>query len=177
MQQLRPPTHLCDVFLASTVPGSLPPLKLSVAIRMLTSASEPLGSGESISSRNAQKAPRDRAGSKVQVLVLLMRRQAAAAAALDKRGTEVVGGIPAGCWPESLAEQRLFARACEHSDGHRELERWQTPGDSGGKENVAEMSWWMELLHAIKRTPQTANLVTNQSSAQHNYLEIKREFV
>ncbi|GLT81189.1 hypothetical protein SLA2020_525930 [Shorea laevis] len=44
MQQLRPPTHLRDFFLAPTVPGGLPPLKLAPAI--ITSASEPLLLGQ-----------------------------------------------------------------------------------------------------------------------------------
>ncbi|GLT69852.1 hypothetical protein SLA2020_419690 [Shorea laevis] len=67
--------------------------------------------------------------------------------AVDKRRTEEVGSIDAGWRPESFAEQWL-AGACEHSDGHQELENCKTTGDSRGKENVAEMRWWTELLHA-----------------------------
>ncbi|GKV40604.1 hypothetical protein SLEP1_g48224 [Rubroshorea leprosula] len=63
--------------------------------------------------------------------------------AVDKQGTEEAGGIPAGCWRESLAEQQRLARPCELSDGRRGLERCQTPEDSRGKENVAEMRWRM----------------------------------
>ncbi|GKV50263.1 hypothetical protein SLEP1_g56975 [Rubroshorea leprosula] len=69
--------------------------------------------------------------------------------AVDKWGTEDVGGIASGWRPESFAELRP-ARACEHSDGSRELEECQTTGDSRGKENVAEMRCWTELLHAFR---------------------------
>ncbi|GKU93256.1 hypothetical protein SLEP1_g6863 [Rubroshorea leprosula] len=65
----------------------------------------------------------------------------------DQRGTEEVGGIAAVWLSESFHEQRL-ARACERSDGRRELGRCRSSGDSRGKENVAEMRWWTEMLHA-----------------------------
>ncbi|GLT34082.1 hypothetical protein SLA2020_086250 [Shorea laevis] len=60
--------------------------------------------------------------------------------AVDKRGTEEVGGIAAGWLPESFPELQL-ARACEHSDGRQELEKCQIARDSRGKENSEEMRW------------------------------------